>query len=501
MSSPTSWAKRLIQSTTSTLTRVAQIPLHHKLVDLETMLTTGILPYGDTPAASDVFFYDYLGVDGLADPLTRVIGQDTCVLRLTALNQFLLGLGMAPVKNTRECHPIDIAAYLRSMDPTKNDLAKKYHDMCMQRIRDNMPNNVVNERGRLHRCDLCTKSYHIPDMLIAHKVREHGGEEWKCDECSMILSTKTSLRLHKFNIHSGEVTCEECNRSFENYRVYFAHKVVFHQCQEIECPWADCNERFTTKKRFYRHIHNHNCAQNKLACPVEGCPRLFARPDYLREHVNTIHKKEVIPCRVEGCPKTFLSKGQEYTHHQRMHVRRHHCTYPDCEASFGKPSDLQRHVLCNHENPDFSDVLIEEEASSIELQELVDQLVTGGSKNGKRTAAAAELSSPTNVVKKKIGAMDQILTQSHASADNIPRIVFSNVPMHDQLVFVEMLRNSPLHATVILDKSNIEEATHIITFVEDPSTMRTPSFLYAINDSKMHIVNANWIADSIANGR
>lgn len=56
-------------------TRMARIPLHHKLVDLETMLTTGITPYGDTPAATDMSFYDYLGVDGLKDPLTRVIGQ------------------------------------------------------------------------------------------------------------------------------------------------------------------------------------------------------------------------------------------------------------------------------------------------------------------------------------------------------------------------------------------------------------------------------------------
>ncbi|CDH52761.1 predicted protein [Lichtheimia corymbifera JMRC:FSU:9682] len=414
-------------------TRMARIPLHHKLVDLETMLTTGITPYGDTPAATDMSFYDYLGVDGLKDPLTRVIGQDTCVLRLTALNQFLLGLGMSPVKNTRECHPIDIAAYLRSMDPTKNDLAKKYLDMCMKRIGD----NIVNGKEGFHPCDLCAKPYQTHDILIAHNVEEHEGEEeCKCNQCGMVLSTKTTLGLHKFILHSEEQTCESCNETFENHHAYYAHKAVMHQYE-----WEDCDA-------------------------------------------------------------TFYSQQQESIHDQRMDEdgkQPHHSPHSGCEASFGKPSDIQRHTLCNRKNPDLSDVLVEEEASSKDLQVLVDQLVTGGSRNGKRTAAAAELSSPTNAVKKKIGAMDQILTQSHAGPDNIPRIAFSNVPMHVQLVFIEMIKNSPLHATVILDKSNIEEATHIITYVEDPSTMRTPSFLYAINDSKMHIVSGKWIADSIMN--
>ncbi|KAJ8663433.1 hypothetical protein O0I10_000672 [Lichtheimia ornata] len=68
------------------------------------------------------------------------------------------------------------------------------------------------------------------------------------------------LRAHKFNIHSGEIPCEQCNETFENYRTYYPHKVVMHQCEEIECPWEHCYETFTTKKKFYHHIHNHNCA-------------------------------------------------------------------------------------------------------------------------------------------------------------------------------------------------------------------------------------------------
>ncbi|KAJ8663421.1 hypothetical protein O0I10_000660 [Lichtheimia ornata] len=408
--------------------RMAQIPLHHKLVDLETLLTTGMTPYGDTPAATNVPFYDYLGVDGLADPLTRVIGQDTCVMRLAALNQFLLGLGMASVKDTRECRPIEIAAHLRSMDPTKNDLAKKYHDMCMKRIRETMPNNVVNGTEGFHPCDLCPKSYPTRDMLTAHKVEDHeekGERECKCDQCGMVLSTRTTLRLHKFNLHPYEQTCGSCNATFENFHAYYAHKVFMHQYE-----WKDCDA-------------------------------------------------------------TFYSQQLEPIHDQRMdedEKQQHHSPHPGCEASFG-----------NRTNPDLSDVLVDEEASSKDLQELVDQLVSGGSKSGKRSATAAGLSSPTNAVKKKIGAMDQLLTRSHAGADNIPRIVFSNVPVHDQLVFVELIKNSPLHATVILDKSNIEEATHVISYVGDPSTMRTPSYLYAINDSRMHIMSAKWVADSITN--
>ncbi|KAJ8663598.1 hypothetical protein O0I10_000843 [Lichtheimia ornata] len=175
------------------------------------------------------------------------------------------------------------------------------------------------------------------------------------------------------------------------------------------------------------------------------CSRLFLRHDHLREHVDTIHKRQPIACRVDDCDATFYSQQQEYAHFQRMHVRRHHCTHPGCEASFGKPSDLQRHVLCNHENPDLADVLIEEETSSKDLQELVDQLVTSDSKSGKGTAAVARLSSSTNVVNKEIGATDQLLTQSHTSAEKTRRTVFYN---HDQLVFVEMIKNIPLHATV-----------------------------------------------------
>ncbi|KAI7881322.1 hypothetical protein K492DRAFT_206926 [Lichtheimia hyalospora FSU 10163] len=485
------------------LVRVVQIPLQHKLIDLETMLKTGMIPYSNTAAATDVSFYDYLGVDGLPDPFTRVIAQDTCVLRLTALNQFLQGLGMEPVRDTRDCHPADISTHLRSIDARSNILAKKYYDMCVTRVRkDMMPNNVVNERGRLHRCDKCAKTYHTKDMLTSHKVREHAvkGEEWQCDECDLVLSTKTTLRLHKFNIHSGELTCDSCNETFENYRTYYDHKVIMHQCEEIQCPWEGCDATFNRKKSFYHHVYNHNCSENKLACPFEGCDRLFLRHDHLRDHVDSIHKKEPIACRVDGCDSTFYSQVQEYTHYQRMHVKRHHCNHPSCDKSFGKPSDLQRHVMLNHENPDLSDILIEEETPSNDLQELVDQLATSDPESRKRKATAAGLTPPTNVTKQKVGYMGRFQTQSRASADDIPKIVFSKVPMHDQLGIVKMIKASPLNATIILDKSNIEEATHVVTYAEDPSTIHSPSYLYAINDSDKHIISTTWIADSVANG-
>jgi KRAB domain-containing zinc finger protein len=115
----------------------------------------------------------------------------------------------------------------------------------------------------------------------------------------------------------------------------------------IGCSY--CNKGFSSKQLLELHqVFQHKILPYK--CPKKNCSKSFFRAEYLKEHINMVHKGG----RVEKsykCDKTqkcvakgtaFKTQGELNRHLHRHGPKDHTC--PQCDKSFAIKSDLEGHV-------------------------------------------------------------------------------------------------------------------------------------------------------------
>ncbi|KAI5064875.1 hypothetical protein GOP47_0019570 [Adiantum capillus-veneris] len=132
--------------------------------------------------------------------------------------------------------------------------------------------------------------------------------------CDRRFSTPGSLKDH-LNEHSGE--------------------------QPYSCSFEDCPHRFRSKQHLCRHLKKHERAHT---CTFEGCNKRFAFRERLIVHQKIHSDERPLSCPWEGCGKTF--KWANSLHgHMRTHTgeKPFQCTFAGCGRLFGYKVDLTRH--------------------------------------------------------------------------------------------------------------------------------------------------------------
>ena len=84
----------------------------------------------------------------------------------------------------------------------------------------------------------------------------------------------------------------------------------------------------------------------QFACPQ--CQRSYVTKCGLKEHVDTIHKKQY-RYQCETCDRRFMDRSRYYNHvSAHTGVKRHTCSI--CEIKFMNTTSLRKHVLHLHPN-------------------------------------------------------------------------------------------------------------------------------------------------------
>ncbi|XP_023186021.1 uncharacterized protein LOC102232605 [Xiphophorus maculatus] len=150
-----------------------------------------------------------------------------------------------------------------------------------------------------------------------------GEDLYKCHECTMQFSSKSSLLEHQNNQHLNngkEFKCETCGKTFAKKRYLRKHQLRQHGPKEHATTTAELDKIF-------------KCVQ---------CRARFYTAQDLSKHMRLHAEKQAGEYRCDMCYKSF-SKRALLRQHQESHVGEvvYECT--ECDKAFAFPHLLEEH--------------------------------------------------------------------------------------------------------------------------------------------------------------
>jgi uncharacterized C2H2 Zn-finger protein len=139
---------------------------------------------------------------------------------------------------------------------------------------------------------------------------------YKCTKCDYTCKNKMMLSMHNKQMHKT-YKCQMCNGTFEENQAFLVHKKT-HQ-KKLD--------------QIYKHTNNitHKC---------EECTDIFSVKHALRQHVNSVHNKEI---------RTMPKPAAENNDKSDVHIYLYICT--KCDMTTEGQTNLTTHINSVHQQP------------------------------------------------------------------------------------------------------------------------------------------------------
>lgn len=260
-------------------------------------------------------------------------------------------------------------------------------DVCSRgfSLRNSLKNHlaVVHARDDLlknsYKCRLCGKIFAILSRLEHHMKKKHeiheklsGTRKFHCPRCDITLSSRSTLKMHLFDIHKMDNfstwNCEICERVFSNKRMLESHinehkNLREHKCQQcgagfnnaykVKAHMMSHNERIfkctecdfaaKTQRTLDSHTLNiHGEVENRFVC--ELCAKSFKYKITYDCHMRRQHMGEK-PFQCFICGKAYYTSGNLNTHVKHAHSTKiYHCEFTNCGKLFHSELRLKIHL-------------------------------------------------------------------------------------------------------------------------------------------------------------
>ncbi|CRK96197.1 CLUMA_CG009626, isoform A [Clunio marinus] len=148
--------------------------------------------------------------------------------------------------------------------------------------------------------DGCSTGFNSKYALNLHKKKNH--ESFRC-KCKRNFSNKFMLSQHQEQPCDNK-TCHVCGKSFVTVRNLKIHLDI-HQSPKFHCEI--CKKKFHGQETLKMHIKNMHNDCKEFHC--QYCDAEFAKKASLENHIRVVHLKQKLPCKVRGCNESFSHKG------------------------------------------------------------------------------------------------------------------------------------------------------------------------------------------------
>ncbi|XP_066090033.1 PR domain zinc finger protein 5 isoform X2 [Saccopteryx bilineata] len=210
--------------------------------------------------------------------------------------------------------------------------------------------NVYKNHKKTHseerpfQCEECKALFRTPFSLHRHLLIHNSERTFKCHHCEAAFKRKDTLNVHVQVVHERhkKYRCELCNKAFVTPSVLRSHKKTHTGEKEKICPY--CGQKFASTGTLRVHIRSHT-GERPYQCPY--CEKGFSKNDGLKMHIRT-HTQEK-PYKCSDCSKAFSQK-RGLDEHRRTHTGEKPFQCDVCDLAFSLKKMLIRHKMTHNPN-------------------------------------------------------------------------------------------------------------------------------------------------------
>ncbi|XP_069878152.1 PR domain zinc finger protein 5 isoform X1 [Dipodomys merriami] len=210
--------------------------------------------------------------------------------------------------------------------------------------------NVYKNHKKTHseerpfQCEECKALFRTPFSLQRHLLIHNSERTFKCHHCEATFKRKDTLNVHVQVVHERhkKYRCELCNKAFVTPSVLRSHKKTHTGEKEKVCPY--CGQKFASSGTLRVHIRSHT-GERPYQCPY--CEKGFSKNDGLKMHIRT-HTREK-PYKCSDCSKAFSQK-RGLDEHKRTHTGEKPFQCDVCDLAFSLKKMLIRHKMTHNPN-------------------------------------------------------------------------------------------------------------------------------------------------------
>nr|XP_019596934.1 PREDICTED: PR domain zinc finger protein 5 isoform X1 [Rhinolophus sinicus] len=210
--------------------------------------------------------------------------------------------------------------------------------------------NVYKNHKKTHseerpfQCEECKALFRTPFSLQRHLLIHNSERTFKCPHCDATFKRKDTLNVHVQVVHERhkKYRCELCNKAFVTPSVLRSHKKTHTGEKEKICPY--CGQKFASSGTLRVHIRSHT-GERPYQCPY--CDKGFSKNDGLKMHIRT-HTREK-PYKCSDCTKAFSQK-RGLDEHKRTHTGEKPFQCDVCDLAFSLKKMLIRHKMTHNPN-------------------------------------------------------------------------------------------------------------------------------------------------------
>ncbi|KAB0343701.1 hypothetical protein FD754_020627 [Muntiacus muntjak] len=133
---------------------------------------------------------------------------------------------------------------------------------------------VIHSEDKPYKCKLCGKGFAHRNVYKNHKKVKACERTFKCHHCDATFKRKDTLNVHVQVVHERhkKYRCELCNKAFVTPSVLRSHKKTHTGEKEKICPY--CGQKFASSGTLRVHIRSHTVTTVRQP---RKCSRVCAR--------------------------------------------------------------------------------------------------------------------------------------------------------------------------------------------------------------------------------
>ncbi|KAK7819463.1 hypothetical protein U0070_015997, partial [Myodes glareolus] len=122
----------------------------------------------------------------------------------------------------------------------------------------------THSEERPFQCDECKALFRTPFSLQRHLLIHNSERTFKCHHCDATFKRKDTLNVHVQVVHERhkKYRCELCNKAFVTPSVLRSHKKTHTGEKEKVCPY--CGQKFASSGTLRVHIRSHTGMESDL---------------------------------------------------------------------------------------------------------------------------------------------------------------------------------------------------------------------------------------------